>query len=164
MNLLTSLTNRNTKISVTWLFLMSELTSQYFQQFQHKIVVEMSHTIVPLTSEDQISQALQQLQLAAHRTNPFKSPKKVTSKSRRLHKDILHAVIKLPGRSCMIHYTSHITWVYIAGMTEKKSRSLLEKFHSLQKISVGSQQEISGVIGPNLARGLENFFNSNLTK
>jgi len=134
----------NTKISITWLYLLSELTGQYFQEFQQKIVVETSNTIIPISSQDQVGQVLQQLQLASHRANPFKSSKKVINRSHRLHKDILHAVIKLPG------------------MGEKKSRNLLEKFDSIQKISVGSQQELSGVLGANLARGVADFFDTKL--
>ena len=43
-------------------------------------------------------------------------------------------------------------------MGEKKSRSLLEKFDTIQKISGGSQQELSGVLGHNLAKGVHQFF------
>ena len=75
---------------------MSELTSQYFQEFQLKIVLEMSHSLIPISSQDEVGQIIQQLQLAAYRANPFKASKKVTDRSR-LHKDILHAVINIPG-------------------------------------------------------------------
>ena len=76
---------------------MSELTEQYFKEFQQKIVLEMSNTIIQISSEDQLVQIVQQLQIASHRTNPFLYPKKISNKrSPRLHKDILHAVLNLP--------------------------------------------------------------------
>ena len=96
MSGLRELCQKRTKISVTWLYLMSELTSQYFQEFQLKIVLEMSHSLIPISSQDEVGQIIQQLQLAAYRANPFKASKKVTERSR-LHKDILHAVINIPG-------------------------------------------------------------------
>merc|ERR1719219_3044036 len=125
---------------------MSEVTEQYFQEFQQKIVLELLNTIIQISSEEQIGQTLQQLQIAAHRKNPIKSPKKTITKSRRLHKDILHAVLKLPG------------------MGEKKSRNLLQQFGSIKKISCGSSDEFAGVLGPNLARRVEDFFKMKITQ
>lgn len=141
MSKLTAMSERKRNLSVIWIYLKSELTSQYLQEFQQKIVLEMSNTLIPVSSHDQLGQILQQLQLSVSRANPFKPSKQgPLEKSKRLHKDILHTVLKLPG------------------MGEKKSRSLLEKFDTIQKISGGSQQELSGVLGHNLARGVHQFF------
>ena len=98
MTQLSALSSRNQNLKLTWLYTMSVLTEQYFKEFQQKIVLEMSDTIIPISGEDQLVQIIQQLQLASHRVNPFKCPKKISNKSgsSRLHKDILHAVLKLP--------------------------------------------------------------------
>ena len=103
---LSALSSRNPKLKVTWLFAMSELTEQYFKEFQQKIVLEMSNTIIQISSEDQLVQIVQQLQIASHRANPFICPKKISNKrSPRLHKDILHAVLKLPlpGKNVLLY-------------------------------------------------------------
>ena len=43
-------------------------------------------------------------------------------------------------------------------MGEKKSRSLLEKFDSIAKISAGNHQELAAVLGQKQAINLQNFF------
>ena len=161
MTQLSALSSRNKKLRLTWLFTKSELTEQYFQEFQQKIVLEMSNTIIPISSEDQLVQIIQQLQIASHRANPFKCPKVSNrSQSPRLHKDILHAVLKLPlpGRD-YITVVIIIAKSFNSGLGEKKSRQLLSKFDSIQKISCGSRDELSAVLGASLGRGVEDFFN-----
>ena len=97
MTQLSALSSKNKKLRLTWLFTKSELTEQYFPEFQQKIVLEMSNTIIPISSEDQLVQIIQQLQIASRRANPFKY-QKISNRNQtpRLHKDILHAVLKLP--------------------------------------------------------------------
>ena len=98
MKKLTALSERKRSLSITWIYLMSELTSQYLHEFQQKIVLELSHSLIPVSSNDQVGQILQQLGLAVNRTNPFIPPKQGPRDERsRRHKDILHAVLKLPG-------------------------------------------------------------------
>ena len=46
----------------------------------------------------------------------------------------------------------------IVGLGEKKSRQLLGKFDSIQKISCASRDELTGVLGASLARAVEDCF------
>ena len=123
------------------MYLKTDLTTQYFKEFQNEIVMKMGLAIVPVTCTDQLGQMLQQFQLADSKSNPFQfSVQKSGEKSSTVHKDILLAVCKIPG------------------LGEKKSRNLLNSFDSLRKISRAKEQELAPVIGPNLAKGVEDFF------
>ena len=65
------------EISVVFLFTRTDMTSQYFQEYQDEIVLSSGFNIVPITQVDQVAQVLQQFQLAQNRSNPFRgSPKK----------------------------------------------------------------------------------------
>ena len=67
--------------SVVFLFTRTEMTSQYFQEYQDEIVLSSGYSIVPITQIDQVAQVLQQFQLAQNRSNPFRgSPKKSTER------------------------------------------------------------------------------------
>ena len=46
------------------MYLKTDLTTQYFKEFQNEIVMKMGLAIVPVTSTDQLGQMLQQFQLA----------------------------------------------------------------------------------------------------
>ena len=127
--------------SVVFLFTRSEMTSQYFQEYQDEIVLSSGYSIVPITQIDQVAQVLQQFQLAQNRSNPFRgSPKKSTERQKNLHKDILLSVTKIPG------------------LGETKSRKLLKSFDSLKKISKARESDLKPILGPNIARGVEDFF------
>ena len=129
------------EISTVFLFTKTEMTSQYFQECQEEIVLNNGHTIVPITHVDQIAQVLQQFQLAQNRSNPFRgSPKKYADTQRNLHRDILLSVTKVPG------------------LGEMKSRKLLRTFNSLKKIAKARESDLSPIVGPNIARGVEDFF------
>ena len=129
------------EISTVFLFTKTEMTSQYFQEYQEEIVLNNGHTIVPITHVDQIAQVLQQFQLAQNRSNPFRgSPKKYADTQRNLHRDILLSVTKVPG------------------LGEMKSRKLLRTFNSLKKIAKARESDLSPIVGPNIARGVEDFF------
>ena len=45
-----------------------------------------------------------------------------------------------------------------SGLGEKRSRQLLSKFDSIQKISSASRDELAGILGASLARAVEDFF------
>ena len=45
-----------------------------------------------------------------------------------------------------------------SGLGEKKSRKLLSKFDSIQKISSASRGELAEILGASLARAVEDFF------
>ena len=160
MTQLSAISRRNRNLKLTWLFTMSELTEQYFPAFQQKIVLEMSNTIIQINSEDQLVQVVQQLQIASHRANPFKSPKKILNKTKssRIHKDILHAVLKLPVPGRNDGSFVNITQFKFLGLGEKKSRQLLGKFDTIQKISQSSRDELAVVLGASLARAVEDVF------
>ena len=51
-----------------------------------------------------------------------------------------------------------------SGLGEKKSRQLLSKFDSIQKISCGSRDELSEVLGAGLGRAVEDFFHRKIVK
>ena len=129
------------EISVVFLFTRTDMTSHYFQEYQDEIVLSSGFNIVPITQVDQVAQVLQQFQLAQNRSNPFRgSPKKLTERHRNLHKDILLSVTKIPG------------------LGETKSRKLLKTFDSLKKISKARESDLKPILGPNIARGVEDFF------
>ena len=134
-------------ITAVFLFTKTEMTSQYFPEYQEEIVLNNGHSIVPITEADQVAQVLQQFQLAQNRSNPFRgSPKKFTERQRIIHKDILLSVTKVPG------------------LGEMKSRKLLKTFDSLKKISKAKESDMKKILGPNIARGVEDFFKrKNLT-
>ena len=123
---------------VNFIFHQTYLTKQYFQSFQEKIVVENDDNILPVQSLESCPQIIQQFQLASSKRNPF--IKETETEPTNLHKDILVSVCEIPG------------------MGEKRSRQLLTKFSSLKKISRATQAEIHPVLGPNFARGVEDFF------
>ena len=129
------------EVTAVFLFTKTEMTSQYFQEYQEEIVLNNGHCIVPITHVDQVAQVLQQFQLAHNRSNPFRgSPKNSTESQRNIHKDILLSVTKVPG------------------LGEMKSRKLLSKFDSLKKISKAKEGDMNKILGPNIARGVEDFF------
>ena len=43
-------------------------------------------------------------------------------------------------------------------MGEKRSRALLQKLESIRKIARARNPELTPILGPNLARGVEDFF------
>ena len=129
------------EISIKFLFIRTYMTSQYFPEYQEEIVLNNGHSIAPISHNDHIAQVLQQFQIAHNRTNPFRcSPKKFSEHRKNLHKDILLLVTKVPG------------------LGEKKSRQLLKKFDSLRKISTARESDLSPILGPNVARGVVEFF------
>ena len=129
------------EVTAVFLFTKTEMTSQYFQEYQEEIVLNNGHCIVPITHVDQVAQVLQQFQLAHNKSNPFRgSPMKSTESQRNIHKDILLSVTKVPG------------------LGEMKSRKLLSKFDSLKKISKAKEGDMNKILGPNIARGVEDFF------
>merc|ERR1712202_61055 len=122
---LAKLKSQNPKMVTACIFLRTELSVQYFESFQKKIVLEFSSVILPITNQDQVPQLLQPL---THQP------------SSRQHKDLLLAVCKIPG------------------LGEKKSRNLLQNMDSIRKIARARNPELSSILGPNLARGVEDFF------
>jgi len=130
---------QSAKIMVACIFMRTELSSQYFESFQRTIVLKYSFVIVPITNQEQVPQVLHQMFLAESQKNPFLARPNKPENSR-LHKDLLLAVCKIPG------------------MGEKRSRTLLQKMESIRKIARARNPELTPVLGPNLARGVEDFF------
>ena len=124
---------------VACIFMRTELSSQYFESFQRTIVLQYSCVIVPITNQEQVPQVLHQMFVAESQKNPFQARPNKLERSR-LHKDLLLAVCKIPG------------------MGEKRSRTLLQKMESIRKIARARNPELTPVLGPNLARGVEDFF------
>jgi len=137
---LAKLKSQNPKMVTACIFLRTELSVQYFESFQKKIVLEFSSVILPITNQDQVPQLLQQLFLAESHKNPFQVQPLTHQPSSRQHKDLLLAVCKIPG------------------LGEKKSRNLLQKMDSIRKIARARNPELCSILGPNLARGVEDFF------
>ena len=88
-------------------------TQQYFPVFQNELVIIRGASIVPLSSESQIPQFLQQLQNADLKSNPFDFNHKESETRNKIHTDILLSLCKIPR------------------MGEKKARMLLEKFGTI---------------------------------
>lgn len=128
------------KMTIVCIFVRTELSAQYFENFQRKIVLEFSSVIVPIVNQDQVPQVLHQMFEAENHKNPFQDPPNNQQSSTRQHKDLLLAVCKIPG------------------MGEKKSRTLLQKMDSIRKIARARNPELTPILGPNLARGVEDFF------
>jgi len=128
------------RLTIGVIFLRTEISSQYFETFQNILVLENSFVILPITNQEQVAQVIHQMFVAETHRNPFLAQSKPQNSSTRLHKDLLHAVCKIPG------------------MGEKRSRTLLQKLDSIRKIARARQPELTPILGPNLARGVEDFF------
>lgn len=131
--------SQSSMLVVACIFLRTELSTQYFENFQRMIVLQYTCVIVPITNQEQVPQVLHQMFVAESQKNPFLA-RPNRPESSRLHKDLLLAVCKIPG------------------MGEKRSRTLLQKMESIRKIARARNPELTPVLGPNLARGVEDFF------
>jgi len=127
------------RLVVGCIFLRTEISSQYFETFQRRIVLDCSFVMLPVTTQEQVPQVIHQMFVAETQKNPFLLPKQPSASSR-LDKDLLLAVCKIPG------------------MGEKRSRTLLQKTGSIRKIARARNPELTPILGPNLARGVEDFF------
>ena len=128
------------RLTIGVIFLRTEISSQYFETFQNILVLENSFVILPITNQEQVAQVIHQMFVAETHRNPFLVQSKPQNSSTRQHKDLLHAVCKIPG------------------MGEKRSRTLLQRLDSIRKIARARQPELTPILGPNLARGVEDFF------
>jgi len=137
---LAKMKTKNPKLVTACIFMRTDVSSQYFENFQRKVVLDFSSVILPLTNVEQVPQAIHQMFMAEKHKNPFNFPPPISQPSMRQHKDLLLAVCKIPG------------------MGEKKSRTLLKKLDTIKKIARARHPELTPVLGPNLARGVEDFF------
>lgn len=132
--------SRSPKLTISCIFLRTDLSAQYFESFQRTIVLKFSCVIMPITNQEQVGQVLHQMFVAETQKNPFQVLSTSHQPSTRLDKDLLLAVCKIPG------------------MGEKRSRNLLQKMESIRKIARARNPELTPILGPNLARGVEDFF------
>jgi len=120
-------------------------TLQYFCSFQNELVIIRGASILPLSSETQIPQFLQQLQNADMRSNPFDFKHKESETRNQIHADILLSLCKIPG------------------LGEKKARILLEKFGTIKAISKATEADLSKVLGSSLSQNVFQSFHKKNT-
>jgi len=120
-------------------------TQQYFPVFQNELVIIRGASIVPLSSESQIPQFLQQLQNADLKSNPFDFNHKESETRNKIHTDILLSLCKIPR------------------LGEKKARMLLEKFGTIKAISKATEADLSTILGHSLSKDLFQFFHKKNT-
>jgi len=124
-------------------FLKSPLSVPHLANLQ-VLLLPFSVSLIPISSPLHLPQLLIQLFSADKVQNPFATAiSEAMSKNRgRKDKDLLLAVCKIPG------------------MKETKARQLLAERGSLKAIGRARAADL-GCLGPNLARGVEDFFNRN---
>ncbi|KAH9503482.1 Fanconi anemia core complex-associated protein 24 [Bulinus truncatus] len=114
------------------------ISTQYFHDIQKFCVSDLGLDLIPVRNQTEAAGLLIQLVYAdSHlKSNPFMKPVKSASKD----PAVLLALMACPG------------------LGSAKSKTLLEKFPSLQAISSATQQELSSVIGNAGGLKLYRFF------
>ena len=130
-------------LKVFCVFLKSPISLPHLADLQVALL-SFSVSLIPISSPLLLPQLLVQLFTADKEKNPFAAAISETkSKNRgRQDKDLLLAVCKIPG------------------MKETKARQLLDEKGSLKAIGRAKAADL-GFLGPNLARGVEDFFKRN---
>merc|ERR1712181_1329 len=131
-------------LKVFCVFLKSPLSLPHLANLQ-VVLLPFSVSSIPISNPLLLPQLLVQLFSADKVKNPFATAiSEAKSKTRgRKDKDLLLAVCKIPG------------------MKETKARQLLAEKRSLKAIGRAKAADL-GCLGPNLARGVEEFFKRNI--
>jgi len=121
-------------------FLKTPLTAQYMIEAQSLVFLNfMNASFLPISNPEQLGQLLQQLGKAENkRKNPFKEISKLAPSN--VQRDILLTTCQIPG------------------VGEVKARKMLNKYGSIKKMARARKGDLEPVVGKNLARGIEDFF------